>query len=592
MKVSRILDFNGQIISAQSERAKCELTERQMSATCRMVNLLQRLGTLVDLLLQLKDAPMTQSRALSNTRLIRAALVVLLGFLASGVLGFVRQGVLAAQFGAGTTLDAFFTAQRIPEFIFVLVAGGALGSSFIPIYAQQREQDEAQAWRLASAVMTLSAVAAVLLSLTIALFAPFLVEQVLLRGASADEQQLTASMMRLMMLTPAIFAVSGLIMGILQTHGSFLLPSLAVSMNSLGIIVGALFIAPNLPGAGGIESVAGNNIYGVAIGAVLSAVFHLAVQLPALPRVQARLRPLLDWRLEGVREVLTLMLPRVWGQGVVQINFVVNIVLTSTMIDGSLSALNTAFVLMFTALGLIGQSVGSAVFPTLATHYAEGDMDAFKDRLSRAMRSVLFLALPATVAFIVLGEPIVSIFERGEWTSLDTQATAWALSFYAVGIAGFALLEVLSRAFYALADTWTPVLATTGAILSNIVLSIILVQVIGDPDNLGRGPFAGLALANAATTLVEALILWWLMRRRIGGLNDAFILNGTAKTAIAAVVMGIALVLVNNLTVANGFGVAVIGGVVGGAIFFGVSFLLGLDEARAVPMMLLRRVRK
>jgi putative peptidoglycan lipid II flippase len=524
--------------------------------------------------------------------MFRAALVMLFGFLTSGVLGLVRVLIVAQQFGAGEALDAFYAAQRIPELIFVLVAGGALGSSFIPIYARQREQDAAQAWRLASAVMTLAAVAAAVLGVLVMLFAPELVRTILLPGRSAAAQALTADLMRWMMLTPCIFAISGLWMGILQSHGRFLLPALAISMNNVGIIIGAAVIAPTLPASEGIAQVGANNIYGLAYGAVLSAVLHLMVQIPDIVRLRAPVRPSLAVRQNGVGEVLWLMGPRVLGLGVVQINFVVNIALTSGMVEGSLVALNHAFILMFTALGIIAQSIGSAVFPTLAALYAENDLPQFKERLANALRGVLFLALPATVAFIVLGEPLVSIFERGAWTRESTQATAWALAFYALGMAGFALLEVLSRAFYALADTWTPVVVGIGAMVSNIVLSLILIRLIGDPQSLARGSFAGLALANSATTLIEAALLWWLMRRRLGSLQDAAVLRSTAQVAAAAALMGLTLWGLTQLFPQSGFGLVLVGGIIGGGVFFGASILFGLPEARAVPLALWRRVRR
>ena len=531
---------------------------------------------------------MSQSKALSNTQIARAALVVLVGFLASGVLGLVRTAIISAQFGTGGALDAFFAAQRLPEAIFVLVAGGALGSSFIPIYARLREEDEAEAWRLASAVMTLAALAAGILGLVVALTAPWLVQTILLPESTPEAQLLTANMMRLMMVTPFIFSISGLIMGILQSHGLFLLPSLAISMNSLGIIVGALWIAPLLPPLDGLGQVGDANIYGLAVGAVLSAVLHLVVQL------RARLRPLADWRVPGVIRVLALMGPRVLGLAVVQVNFMVNIILTDRMIEGSLSALTIAFQLMFFALGIIGQSVGAAVFPSLSALAAANDMGGYKDRLANALRSVLFLALPATVVLILLGEPLVRlVFERQQWTPQDTQATAWALAFYAIGIAGFALLEVFSRAFYALSDTWTPVRVGIAAMVSNIVLSLLFIQFIGEPGDLAHGPFAGLALANALTTLFEALALWWLLTRRVDGIRDNYVLRGAARTLLASLVMAGVLVLVLNwLSGENPLLVLIMSGLSGGLVFFGVSFALGLEEARVVPMLVLRRLRR
>lgn len=556
---------------------------------------------------------MRQSRALSNSQLARAAFLVLIGFLASGVLGFIKTGILSAQFGTSTALDAFYSAQQIPEMIFVLVAGGALGSSFIPIYAKQREEDEAQAWQLASAVMTLTALAAGILGLLVAIFAQPIVQYILLRESALEVQLLTANMMRMMMVTPFIFAISGLIMGILQSHGLFLLPSIAISMNNIGIMIGAVFIAPFLAQTSylapdvianstaisidglnilPVDQIGNASVYGLAIGAILSAVLHLVVQLPGLWTVRAKLRILPKPNIPGVTEVIKLMGPRVLGLGVVQVNFLVNIVLATAMVAGSLVALRTAFTLMFFALGIIGQSVGSALFPSLSALYAENDMDGFKNRLASAMRSVLFLAYPATVAFIVMGEPIVSIFQRGQWTLESTQGTAWALAFYATGIAGFVLLEVLSRAFYALSDTWTPVKIGIGAMISNIILSLVFIQFIGDPNNLARGSFAGLALANASTTLVESLILWWLISRSIGGINDRYIINGSIKTIIAACVMGIVLYILPMLIPVQGFLLAIIGGGVGLVVFSAMSLILGIEEATIVPRIILRKIRR
>jgi putative peptidoglycan lipid II flippase len=540
---------------------------------------------------------MTQDGALSNQQIVRAALLVLFGFLASGVLGFVRVAIISQQFGTSATLDAFYAAQRIPEIIFTLVAGGALGSSFIPVYAKLREANSEQAWRLASAVMTLASSAAGLLGLFVAIFALPITEAFLLPGRDAETQALTATLTQMMMVTPFIFSISGLVMGILQSHGIFLLPSIAISMNNIGIIIGALLIAPAMGGTG-IAIIDGNNVYGLAWGAILSAVLHLLVQTPGLFQLNARLHPLPDWRMDGVMDVLRLMLPRVLGLAVVQINFVVNIILASNMVEGSLVALNTAFMLMFFALGIIGQSVGSAVFPTLSALVAKDDWDGYKNRLANAMRSVLFLSLPATVVFIILGEPIVSLFERGAWTRESTQATAWALAFYATGIAGFALLEVLSRAFYALSDTWTPVIVGVGAMVSNIVLSLILVNFIGEAGNLARGPFAGLALANASTTLIEAGVLWVWLRRRIGakgsteGIDDSRIWASVWRVAVASVVMGVIMWGITQLHIAEGILLALIGGAVGGVVFFGIGYALNIEEARLIPRTILRKIIK
>ena len=536
------------------------------------------------------------SAALDNRQVIQKAMIVLVGFLASGVLGFVREAVLARQFGTAAARDSFVAAQQIPEIVFVLVAGGALGSSFIPIYAKYRDREPAQAWQLASAVMTLASAAAALLGLLIAAFAPQLVAGILLPGRPAEQQQLTVEMIRLMMLTPFIFSISGLVMGILQSHAAFWLPAIAISMNHIGIIIGALWIAPLLPAHPGVGQVGDLNVVGLAYGAVLSALLHLAVQLPGLYRLRARLRPTLSLRVPGVVTVLRLMGPRVLGLAVVQVNMLVNIALASNMVEGSVAALKVAFTMMFFALGIIGQSVGSAVFPTLAALWAAGDVDGFKDRLSMAMRNVLFLSFPATAFLIILGEPLFSLFENGEWTRESSVAAAWALAFYAMGIAGFTLLEVLSRAFYALEDTATPVIIGGIAMVSNIILNLILIRYIGDPDSLARGAFAGLALANALTTLVESLLLWVLMRRRIAGLgqapglHDRAILRSAAGSIIATLVMALGLWLLTAFSPVSGWQLALIGVVLGGCVFFGIDYLFNLSETRALIAPIIRRI--
>ena len=278
------------------------------------------------------------------------------------------------------------------------------------------------------------------------------------------------------------------------------------------------------------------------------------------------------------------------------VNFVVNINLANSMVEGSVAALRIAYTLMFFALGVIGQSVGSAVFPSLAALWAEGDLEGFKTRMSLAMRNVLFMSFPATVIFVMLGEPIFSIFERGEWTGESTQAAAWALGFYALGIAGFTLLEVLSRAFYALEDTLTPVVIGTGAMVTNIVLNLIFIQFIGDPNSLARGAFAGLALANALTTLVESVVLWWLISRRLsgrglaGGKHDLAILGSAGGSLLAALIMGICLWLLSMAMPAAGWMLAIAGSLVGGLVFFAFGYLFNLGETRALLAPFIRRL--
>ncbi len=444
--------------------------------------------------------------ALSNRQIARAAAIVVVGFLASGVLGLIRTAAFSVTFGASESLDAFYAAQRIPEALFVVIAGGALGSSFIPVFGRfQSNGDSEGAWRLASAVMSCVFILATLLAVVTAILAPSIVPTVLEPGASAAQQALTTSLTQVLLITVVIFGISGLLMGILNAQQVFLLPALALSMYNVGQIFGALVLTRLIPTYGahygvlipqyadllarGLPSDGGAPVFGLAFGAVIGAGFHLLIQLPGLPRVGAKLRFLPNPRVPGVREVLVLMGPRVLGGAVGQINFIVNVNLASGMISGSISALVTAWTLLFFVLGVIAQSVGTAVFPSLSNLAALKNMTGYKERLAGAMRGVLFLSFPATVGLILLGESGISVIigQHGAWTMRDTQATAWALGFFALGIAGHSLLEVLSRAFYALSDTWTPVLVGVGSVIANVVLSLIFIRLIGDPASLSRG---------------------------------------------------------------------------------------------------------
>jgi len=255
---------------------------------------------------------------------------------------------------------------------------------------------------------------------------------------------------------------------------------------------------------------------------------------------------------------------------------------------------------LFILLGYLAMLASVVYFGglALAALAAEHDLDGYRDRLASGVRSVLFLAFPTTVALVALGEPgIALVFERGAWTAEHTRATAWALTFFAIGIAGHSLLELLSRAFYALSDTITPVGVGVGSIVLNIILSLILIRVLGRPDDLSRGPFAGLALANTVATLLEAAVLWLLLRRRIGAIRDAYVLGGAVRALAAAIAMGMAIALAVALLKSNLPDVAPpivlgVGALIGGVVFFAAAALVGLDEAVTIPRLVLRRFRR
>ncbi len=525
-------------------------------------------------------------RALTQAEIARAAGIVMLGYVLSGVLGLIRQMILAPTFGADRELDAFYAALRVPETLFTLIAGGALGAAFIPVFSGFLARDAFdKAWQLASTVMTLVTLVATAAAALGFVLATLLVERLLLPGADAETQALAVELMRIMLATVVLFGISGLVMGILNAYQHFTAPAFTPSMYNIGLIAGALLLAPSM------------GVHGVAWGAVLGAGLHLGIQLPVVLRLPyLGLRPSLTVRAPGVLTVLKLMGPRLLGLAVVQVNFWVNIVLASAMVTGSITALQYAFTLMFTVLGILGQSLGTAVFPTLSTLHAEGDNERFQETFGSALRNVLFLSIPAGLGMAVLSVPIVgSLFQYGEWTASHTQATAWALIFYAIGLAGHAALEILARTFYALHDTWTPVKIGGLAMVLNVVLSVFFVMLFEalGADTFSRGPLAGLALANSLATALESIALWIILRRRIPEMNPGPILRTLSRTLVATLAMAVVVIAWLMFADEWAYFLQLLGGMVLGATSFWIlALLLGIEAAQSVPQQILARFRK
>jgi putative peptidoglycan lipid II flippase len=502
-------------------------------------------------------------------KLAAYSLFVMAGFVASRVLGLVRNIVIAQQFGTGREYEAFIAALTIPDLVFQILAGGAVGSAFIPVFKGYfARDDEDGAWRLTSLVMSLAMVVTVPTSLILALFARPLVE-LLVPAWDPASKDLTATLMQTMLITPAIFAISGFATSVLHSFQRFLLAALAPIMYNAAIIVSALLFRPL-----GIE--------GVAIGVAIGALLHLLVQVPGLIRSGMRFRFGLSLVHPGVREVLRLMGPRMLGLGVVQINQVVNVVLASFLLVGSLVYLNVAWLMVMTPL-VLAMAVSTAVFPTMAEESARAHPGAVRDVFVLSLRTILFLTIPMAVGLMTLGEPLIRLlFEHGAFTAESTSLTYFALIWYAVGLAGHATVEIVDRVFYALHDTWTPVKAASLAFVINLVLGLALMQT---PLNYG-----GLALANSLAALAEATLLMILVRRCIPGLQLVPVMKSLGRTVAASVLMGITVatlphLLQDRLALPSTLELALVVGLValaGGAVYFAFAFLLQSEELRVL----------
>ena len=313
----------------------------------------------------------------------------------------------------------------------------------------------------------------------------------------------------------------------------------------------------------------------------------MLIQLPGLRGLQAHYTATFGIRDPSVRQVGGLMVPRVFGVAVVQLNFLVNIILASTMVQGSLTGLTLGFAIMLMPQIVIAQAIAIAALPTFSIQVARGEITEMRQSLATTLRGVVFLSLPASVGLLLLGRPIVSmLFERGEFDARSTDLVAWALLWYAAGLVGHALVEIISRAFYALKDTRTPVWVGAAAMGLNLILSLSLSIAF---ERIGRAPLGGLALANTIATALEAIVLLWLMRGRLDGLAFPRVRRGLFAAAAASVVLAVFLILWRDGTSGSSVWLVGLGGVVfGAAIYWLAAFVFRAPEAIALPSILRR----
>ncbi len=504
----------------------------------------------------------------ANRQIARAAGTVMAAFIFSQLTGLLRTILIANAFGTNPGLEAFASANRVSETIFNLVAGGALASAFIPTFTSLLTRDQREeAWRLASAIANLILLLLTALSVLAAIFAPQVVRYLLAPGFVGDPLKfnLTIDLMRLMLPSAVIFGLSGLVMGILNSKQVFLIPALTPSMYNLGIIFGVQVLAPGL------------GIYGLAWGVLIGASLHLLLQVPALLHQKGHYIPTLGLKLASVREVARLMGPRLVGVAVVQLNFWINVRLASEMPEGSVNGVVYAFTLMYMPLAVIAQSIAIAAMPTFSAQVARERLDEMQTSLVASLRGVLLLAVPATIGLILLRQPlVVLLYQRGEFDAYSTELVAWALLWYAAGLVGHSLVEILSRAFYALHDTRTPVIVGAVAMSLNVIFSLIFSYWFAQ---IGWLPHGGLALANSLATALEMLGLLYLMSRRLNGLQGRRVLSGLGQASLAGLLMAGGVWLWLAQTAGRSAWLVAGGGVAIGGLVYGLLVLvLGVPE--------------
>jgi len=523
----------------------------------------------------------TQKSAASRGNIVRSTLIVMGGLAASIVIGLIRQRIIAITFGTSAALDAYTAANKLPELLFTLLSGGALAFAYIPVYREILNRGEpSQSNSLFSQVINNILLLTGCLAILVAIFAHTLVTESwgIAPHFPSGVQTTTIELMRILLLSTVIFAVSSILTGTLHAHQHFLLPALAPSMYSGGIIFGALALAPSM------------GIYGLAWGAILGSLLHFMIQLPALFMRRVRWRLALGWQNPALHRVAILMAPRVVDLFMARASIDwINANLGSGLGEGRVSALQYAFQLMNTPWTLIGTAIGIAIFPTMAALAAEKNIEAQRRALSGALRAILTLSLPAAVTLLVLGKPVIGIlFESGEFSAQSTDLVYYALQFYALALISQSTLEVVVRAFAAQQDTLTPLIVSFFTTALNLGLAVWLSR----PRVEGGLEHGGLALANGIAVGIESLIGLTILHVRWRGIDARRILLHTGKAALASIIMGGAILLFNTL-LEPGRMMLLLGGVLIGAItFVGISLLLGIEEIRSIPAGILHRAQR
>jgi putative peptidoglycan lipid II flippase len=466
-----------------------------------------------------------------SSRMVRSAGLISVATMASRVLGVARETVLAAIFGAGSgpEMDAFNVAFRIPNLLRDLFAEGAMTAAFVPTFTRTlTTRGREAAWRLGNlAINALLVVTGVLVVFGIIFAGP--ITAAIASGkeftAVPGKLELTTQLTKIMFPFLTTIAVAVAMMGMLNSLHRFFIPALSPAMFNVATIVCALGLVPFMP-AFGFPAIAA-----IAIGTLLGGLGQIALQWPVLRREGFRYRPVLDFKDPDLREILRLMGPGTLGLAAVQVNLFVNTYLATTQPQGAVSWLNYAFRLMYLPIGLFGVSIATAALPDISRHAAASDRAAIRGTVSRGLRLMMMLNIPATVCLIALAHPIVAfLLQRGRFTDHDTAATAAALMFYSPGLIGYSAVKIASPTFYSLRDSKTPVVISVITVGINLALNIALIQVIG---------FRGLALGTAIAAIFNAGVLLMFLRGRIDGIDGRRVTVAFVKILTASLAMGV-----------------------------------------------------
>ncbi len=505
---------------------------------------------------------------------IGGAIIIGSASIISRALGLIRDRILSTEFGAGALLDSYFTAFKIPDFIFNILVLGVMSASFVPVYIAYLKKKgvkngQEDATLVANGVLNILGLGLIILAVLCYIFAPQLID-IIAFGDEAAQQAQTVLFTRLMLGSLFFFGLSNVLSGILHSHKRFFVYALAPIFYNVGIIFGILVLVPLM------------GTIGLPIGVVLGAFLHFIIQVPTVLKVGFRYRPTFAFSHPGVRQILKLMPPRAFALGLTQLNIVVLFAIASTLDEGARSVWQFADNMQHFPINIFGVSLALAAFPVFSEAFANNDLKKFKEVFSENFRRILFFIIPVSIATLLLRAQLVRIvYGAGQFDWEDTILTADTLGMFALSMVAQALIPLLARSFFAKQDTKTPVIVSGTAMIINVFLAIILAPRMG---------VIGLALAFSIGAALQMLMLLATLRARHGDLDDDHVVSSTWKIVVCALGMGIVIqglkyVVAPFVDMHTGFGIlmqtlaAIIGG---GATYITIALRFKFDEAEAI----------
>ncbi len=465
------------------------------------------------------------------THVTRISILLAAFFALDKAVAFIRQVIIARQFGLSRELDAFNVANNVPDLLYALISGGALAMALIPIFTSTlTTEGRRPAWDLFSRILNLVFLVTAGISIVVAVIAAPLVRSELgvAPGFGNQQQDVVIELMRLNLIATLIFSISGLVMSGLQANQHFLFPAMAPILYNVGQIFGATVLAPEPSQAYTISVLRlpafGLGVHGLVYGVIIGAVLHLGIQVPALLRHRFHWIPSLGLRTQPVRQVLRLLGPRILTVFFIQLIFLIRDNLASRLAAGAVTLLTYGWMLQQVPETLIGTAIGTALLPTLSGMAALDQRAEFHASIDRAIRVLAGLTIPvAAVLGAGLGPLLGVVFDFGPQ---GTQVLVWITRGFMAGLLGHSLMEVASRSFYARKDALTPLLTGGVNLLAYIGLGLLLYRPLGP---------AGISLTDAICFTLQALVLLGILARR---LQRPFQPGGALLRAVLAAVTG------------------------------------------------------